>query len=61
MVKMVNYMLCVFYDKNLKGTQNNAYISKGTTIMLIPINFCNLNVNKVYAKMLAVNHKGIDF
>lgn len=35
--------------------------SKGTTIMLIPINFCNLNVNKVYAKMLAVNHKGIDF
>lgn len=33
--------------------------SKGTTI--IAINFCNLNVNKVYAKMLAVNHKGIDF
>lgn len=28
MVKMVNYMLCVFYDKNLKGTQNNAYILK---------------------------------
>lgn len=58
MVKMANYVLCIFCDKkNLKDTQNNAYIFKrGNNHADTHVK--NLNVNKVYAKVLVVDHKG---
>lgn len=58
MVKMVNCTLCVFYEKKILSVRKTMqYSQKKATTMLIPINFCNFYINKVYAKVLGVHHK----
>lgn len=53
---MINYVLCVIYDKKFKNTQNNAYILKRGNNHA-ETHCKNVNVNKGFAKVLVVSHK----